>query len=142
MAASAQARDAAQAPRRRQQPQRVPVRPAASPASRTRRRPVVSSRHTRAFVVFVLCVAVLAAGRVAMSFAVVQKTVATDAVASEERRVAAENAQLQEELAHLGSIVRIRSIAENRLGLIDVDTATIQYLAVAEGRDAKASTRP
>lgn len=89
-----------------------------------------------------LCVAVLAAGRVAMSFAVVQKTVATDAVASEERRVAAENAQLQEELAHLGSIVRIRSIAENRLGLIDVDTATIQYLAVAEGRDAKASTRP
>ena len=59
-----------------------------------------------------------------MSFAVVQKSVATEAIAREQRQLAAENAVLNEEVALLGSPVRIRTIAEKRLGLVDVDLAT------------------
>ena len=89
-----------------------------------------------------ICLSVLAAGRVAMSFAVVQKSVATEAIAREQRQLAAENAVLNEKVALLGSPVRIRDIAEKRLGLVDVDLANVQYLTVAKGGGAKASARP
>lgn len=121
MAASAQARSALEAPRRRYR--------AAPSSARSRPQAGIRPRLTRAFIIFVVCLAVLAAGRVAVSFAVVQKTVATDAIAREERVIAAENAQLAEKAAHLGSTVRIRTIAEKRLGF--VDAAHVRYVAVA-----------
>jgi cell division protein FtsL len=73
----------------------------------------------RTFVVFVACLTVLAVGRVALSFAVVQKTLQTDAIVHEERRVSDKNAELREEVARLASAVRIRHIAESDLGLVD-----------------------
>jgi cell division protein FtsL len=95
----------------------------------------------RAFIIFVACLAVLAVGRVAISFAVVQKTVATEAVAREERRVSAENGQLAEKLAELGSTVRIRGIAESKLGLVDAED--VQYLTVGVQAAAEAEgTKP
>ena len=85
----------------------------------------------------------LAVGRVALSFAVVQKSLQTDAIAREERRVSAENAQLSEELAQLSSTIRIRHIAESQLGLVDVDATNVKYLTVAAGeRLAKVAERP
>jgi cell division protein FtsL len=72
----------------------------------------------RAFVVFVACLTVLAVGRVALSFAVVQKTLQTEAVVREERRLSAKNDQLREEVARLSSTVRISNIAESKLGLV------------------------
>jgi cell division protein FtsL len=92
-------------------------------------------------VVFVVCLTVLAVGRVALSFAVVQKSLQTDAIAREERGVTAENAQLSEELAQLSSTVRIRHIAENQLGL--VDATHVLYLRVVPGEHvAKVAERP
>ena len=88
-------------------------------APRTRRRAAQRSRFMRTFIVFVACLTVLAVGRVALSFAVVQKTLQTDAVVHEERRVSAQNDELQEEVARLSSTVRIRHIAEADLGLVD-----------------------
>jgi hypothetical protein len=73
----------------------------------------------RLFVVFVVCLTVLAVGRVALSFAVVQKSLQTDAVAREVRSVSAENQQLAEQLANQGSSVNIRHIAETQLGLVE-----------------------
>jgi cell division protein FtsB len=87
-------------------------------APRTRRRAAQRSRLTRAFVIFVACLTVLAVGRVALSFAVVQKSLQTDAVVHEARRVAARNDERQEELARLSSPARIRHIAEKELGLV------------------------
>jgi hypothetical protein len=139
MAASAQARRPAEAPRRKEALERPPLSAAARPALQARRRAAPQPRLTQAFIIFVICLSVLAAGRVALSFAVVQKSVATDTIAREQRQVAADNALLAEKLAHLGSTVRIRNIAEERLGL--VDAAHVQYLAVAKG-GAKASARP
>ncbi|HET6474521.1 MAG TPA: hypothetical protein VFH93_00350 [Thermoleophilia bacterium] len=88
-------------------------------APRTRRRAAQRSRVTRAFVIFVACLTVLAVGRVALSFAVVQKSLQTEAVIHEERRITALNDKRQEQLAQLASPVRIRKIAEKELGLVE-----------------------
>ena len=122
MASSSVSREAAATVRRRKP---LPVRQqsvAIAPQAVSR------GRLMRAFIIFVACLAVLAVGRVAISFAVVQKTVATEAVAREERRVSAENGQLAEKLAELGSTVRIRGIAESKLGLVNAED--VQYLTV------------
>lgn len=121
MAAVAQARRAAAAPRRQEQPERVPARPAARRAPQARRRAAQRARLTRVFVVFVICLTVLAVGRVSLSFAVVQKSLQTEAVVREERALSAENAQLAEKLAQMSSTVRIRHIAVTQLGLVDAD---------------------
>lgn len=139
MAATAQARRGATAPRRDEDYERFEAPPAQRRASVSRRRAVQRARFTRAFVLFVCCLTLLAVGRVALSFAVVQKTIETDAIAREQRAVTAENAQLAEDLAQLGSTVRIRQIAEKQLGLVDADH--VQYLRV-QVPDSKVATRP
>jgi cell division protein FtsL len=131
MAAAAQARQAVAAPRRHEQPERVPARPAARRAPQARRRAAQRARLTRVFVVFVICLTALAVGRVSLSFAVVQKTIQTEAVVREERALSAENARLEETLAQMSSTVRIRHIAETQLGLVDADHW--QVLRVARG---------
>ena len=141
MAAAAQARRAAEAPRRQEQPEGTQARPAARRAPQARARAAQRARLTRAFIIFVICLTVLAVGRVSLSFAVVQKTLQTAAVVREERALSSENAQLAETLAQLGSTVRIRHIAETQLGLVDADH--VQYLRVAKGaRLAKVTLRP
>jgi hypothetical protein len=70
---------------------------------------------------FIVCLTALAVGRVALSFAVVQKTLQTDAVARQARQVSSENARLAEDLAELSSPVHIRRVAERELGLVDPD---------------------
>lgn len=131
MAAAAQpARRQTPAPRHDPGPGRERARDAAYRAPRTRRRAAQRSRLTRAFVVFVACLTVLAVGRVALSFAVVQKGLQTDAVVREDRRIDAKNAALQEDLTKLTSTVRIRHIAESDLGL--VDASHVIYLQAAK----------
>lgn len=142
MAATAQARRGAAAPRRYEDLEGYEAheeQPVRRRVPRSRRRAVQRARFTRAFVVFVCFLTVLAVGRVALSFAVVQKTIETDAIAREQRAVTAENAQLVEDLAQLGSTVRIRNIAEHQLGLVDADH--VQYLHV-QAPVSKVAARP
>ena len=141
MAAAAQARHAAADPRSWEDAERTATRPALRRAPQARARVARRSRFTRAFVVFAVCLTVLAVGRVALSFAVVQKSLQTDAISREQRRVSAENAQLAEELAQLSSTVRVRHIAESQLGL--VDATHVLYLKVEPGPHvAKVAERP
>jgi cell division protein FtsL len=141
VAAAAQARRAAVVPRRQEQPERVPARPPTRRAPQARRRAAQRARLTRVFVIFVICLTVLAVGRVSLSFAVVQKTLQTEAVVRQERTLSAENARLVEKLAQMGSTVRIRHIAVTQLGLVDADH--VQYLRVAKGAHlAKVALRP
>jgi cell division protein FtsL len=139
VAATAQARRGAAAPRRDDEYERREAQAAQRRAPRSRRRAVQRARFTRAFVLFVCCLTVLAVGRVALSFAVVQKTIETNAIAREQRAVTAENAQLKEDLAQLGSTVRIRHIAERDLGLVDADSVAYLHVQVPV---SKAATRP
>ncbi len=118
MAAAAQQARRAPAPRHDDEARReAPTH--AYRAPRTRKRAAQRSRLARTFVIFVACLTVLAVGRVALSFAVVQKSLQTDAVVHEARRVAALNDERQEEVARLASTVRIRRIAESELGFVD-----------------------
>lgn len=117
MAAAAQHARRAPDPRREQEAR--PETPAyAYRAPHTRRRAAQRSRFMRTFVIFVGCLTVLAVGRVALSFAVVQKTLQTDAIVREERRVSDKNGELREEVARLSSTTRIQDIAESQLGLV------------------------
>jgi hypothetical protein len=125
-AAARHARAAAPAPRY-EQDARLETPAYAYRAPRTRRRAAQRSRLTRAFVAFVVVLTVLAVGRVALSFAVVQKTLQTDAVVIEERRISARNDQLEGDLAALASSLRIRHIAQSQLGLVDA-----KYIAYPE----------
>ena len=118
MAAVAQRARGAAAPRHEDDLYEAPSQ-AAYRAPRTRRRAAQRTRLTRAFVIFVVCLTVLAVGRVALSFAVVQKSLQTDALVRQERTLTALNDQRQEDLAQLASTVRIRHIAETQLGLVD-----------------------
>ncbi len=109
----------------------VPRPAAAYRAPRTRRRAAQRSRLMRGFVIFVTCLTVLAVGRVALSFAVVQKSLQTDALVRQERQLTAKNAQLEEGVAQLSSTPRIRHIAETQLGL--VDATHVKYLRTGKG---------
>jgi len=127
VAAAAQARQATVAPRRTEDTEHRPP-PAARRAPQARQRAAQRARLMRLFVVFVVCLTVLAVGRVALSFAVVQKSLQTDAVTREVGRLSAQNQRLQEIVANQGSSVNIRKIAEKQLGL--VVPAHVQYLKV------------
>jgi len=129
VASAAHARATAPAPRREQDARRET--PAyAYRAPRTQRKAAQRSRFMRTFVVFVGCLTVLAVGRVAISFAVVQKTLQTDAIVREERQVSDKNAQLREQVAQLSSTSRIRTEAQ-KLGL--VDATHLLYLQPLKG---------
>jgi len=127
-AAGASAR-ALPAPERRERerppvvaPRRRPGRaPAPSPRSRLQSLPA-------RLLVFGALLAVLAAGRVALSFAVVQKNLQTDAVTRQYHVVDAQNLQLAETAAGLSSALAVRNLAVNRYHLIV--SPDVQFITV------------
>jgi len=133
VAGAAQARRTAA--RARPQVEVQPARPRRKAAPRPR--PVARARLTRLFFVFVICLTVLSVGRVALSFAVVQKSLATDSVKVEQRRLEAENADLAAQVTQLRSGSRIRQIAEHQLGLVPAERPI--YLTVPKKDAATAS---
>jgi cell division protein FtsB len=119
VAAAAQARRAAPRPDLDDDYAPRPGRQGARRVSRSRRHTAQRAGLTRVAVIFAVCLTALAVGRVALSFAVVQKSLQTEAVVHESRRVSALNDKRQEEVAQLASTVRIRHIAESELGLVE-----------------------
>jgi cell division protein FtsL len=86
----------------------------------TRRRLGLGPRHRPGvwLIAFAVCVALLAVGRVTLSFAVVQKNMDTQELVREQRSLATENARLQDQLAGLLATPRLRELAVARLGLV------------------------
>jgi len=107
----------------------VAPRPSRAPSQRNRSvaRPAqrLLSRHLFAFVIVL---ALLGAGRVTLSFAVVQKSLQTGAAAHETMRLTASNARLSDKVAALSASNRIRAIAVARLHL--VPATDVRYLTV------------
>ena len=77
---------------------------------------------------FGILLAVLAVGRVTLSFAVVQKNLQTDAVSHQYRTVNAENQRLAEKAAGLSSSLAVRNAAIGRYHL--VVSPTVQFVTV------------
>lgn len=126
------ARSAAAARRAPQYADEPRVVRAPRPAARAARRPAAArARAARLFFTCVVCLAVLGVGRVALSFAVVQKSLQTDAVRIEQTSLETENADLAAQVTRLGSATRIRQIAMVQLGLVPADRPV--YLTVGAG---------
>jgi len=87
-------------------------------------------------IAFAVCVALLAVGRVTLSFAVVQKNMDTQELVREQRSLATENARLQDQLAGLLATPRLRELAIERLGLVPAQDVVYLEGAVAGGDDA------
>jgi cell division protein FtsB len=101
---------------------------AAAPNDDARRQPrtVVRSRLGTRLIAFGVCLALLAVGRVTLSFAVVQKNLQTNAVVRQQRALVDENSSLSEELARLASTLRVQRLATSRYGLVPADD--VRYL--------------
>jgi hypothetical protein len=105
-------------------PRRAP-RPV--PAARPRPRAAAHAKLPRLFFVFVACLAIIAVGRISLSFAVVQKSLQTDNVARAVSQLQIENNTLGESIARkaAGTIIREKA---SILGL--VPAAKVTYLTV------------
>ena len=110
-------------------------RPAVRPAERRRPGAATGPRYRRRLaplplrlLVFGILLAVLAVGRVTLSFAVVQKNLQTDAVTHQYRVVKAENQRLAEKAATLSSSLAVRNTAIDRYHL--VVSPTVQFVTV------------
>ena len=102
---------------------------APTPARAPRSRPATHARAVRLLIVFLVVLTAVAVGRIALSFAVVQKTMATETVVAKQRQVVAENAQSGRRSHPSGSsMTRIRAIALRRLDL--VPATGVVYLSV------------
>jgi cell division protein FtsL len=99
------------------------------PPPRARSRP--HAKLAAKLLVFVICLALLAVVRISLSFAVVQKSLATTRVVNEQRSLAAENSRLTEEAATLSSTLRVRNLAVDELHL--APSGTVLYLHAHDG---------
>lgn len=93
------------------------------PGPRPRRRPAAAARPSVAtwVIVFAVVVAALAVGRVTLSFAVVQKSMQTDAVVTQQRALRAENTDLAGRIAELSAAGKVRARAVGQYGLVPAD---------------------
>jgi cell division protein FtsL len=104
-------------------------------------RPVVwlPSSLARRLIMFGICVAVLAGGRVALTFAVVQKNLQTTAVIAQQRAVREENMALAADVTAASATARVQRLAVTKYKLVPADN--VQYLQVS-GSGVKALGAP
>ena len=89
--------------------------------------------------VFGILLAVLAVGRVTLSFAVVQKNLQTDAVVRQYRQVDAQNQRLAEKAAGLSSALAVRNTAITKYHL--VVSPSVQFVTAHPARSKTAAKR-
>ena len=105
----------------------APQRRAGGAPARRRRLQSLPAR----LLVFGVLLALLAVGRVALSFAVVQKNLQTDTVTRQYRALDAQNQQLAETAAGLTSALAVRNVAVKKYHLIVSPSA--QFITVHPG---------
>jgi cell division protein FtsL len=90
------------------------------PVPGRRRRPsvVLHSRLATRLIVFGVCIALLAVGRVALTFAVVQKNLQTSAVIKQERTLRNDNMNLADQVAMQSANARVQKLAKQKYGLV------------------------
>jgi hypothetical protein len=119
----------AELPLREREPRVRPVPGRGRRPSHSRAR--LQTRLAQRLIIFGVCVAFLAAGRVALTFAVVQKNLQTNAVVHQQTALSNDNARLAERVAQFGSTTRVHQLAVNRYGL--VPATDVRYLSVHGG---------
>ena len=102
-------------------------RPKPKPAAQKRPRPAAKRRVTGG-VLWIVVVAVLLTGIVALNVAVLRLNVELDRLSRERASLRAENAALQSQLSSAASSQRIQTLAAKRLGLRPADPSTTTYV--------------
>jgi hypothetical protein len=112
------------------------------PARRARRRPSVGlhSKLATRLIAFGVCVALLAVGRVALSFAVVQKSLETSTVIKQERALRDDNMSLSALVAQQSGSARVQNLATSKFGLVPAEDQV--FLRVHAGAAASAAPAP
>ena len=135
MAGALAERREAELPLREREPRVRPVPGRARRPSSNRAR--LQTRVAQRLIVFGVCVALLAVGRVALTFAVVQKNLQTNAVVHQQTALSNDNARLAERVAQFGSTTRVHQLAVNHYGLVpavDWRTLTVHGGSATSGR--------
>ena len=111
------------------------ARPRRTPVPQAKRRPAKAKPQQRAAqrrlaggVVWIVVVAVLLAGVVALNVAVLRLNLRFDELGQQRARLRAENAALASKLASAAATARIERLAAQRLGVAPADPARTSYL--------------
>ena len=111
------------------------TQPRARPAARTApRRRAHASTRIAAGVVWIVVVAALLFGVVAMNVAVLGLNVELDELARRRAALQAENAALASQLSSAEALTRIERLARRKLGLVPADPERILYIRLAPKR--------
>ena len=105
----------------------APARP--RPRPQTARRPRPRSRVAGG-VVWIVLVAVLLAGVVAMNVAVLRLNVQYDELGREKVKLAGENSALSSEVSSAAATARIQGLARTKLGLVAATSAATTYITL------------
>jgi cell division protein FtsL len=111
---------------------------AEAPRARTRRaaserkQTAARQRRVAGSVVWIVVVAVLLAGVVAVNVAVLRLSVRLDQVSRERAKLQAENAALQSQLARAAASRQIEDVALNQLGLVRAGPENTTYITLAQ----------
>ena len=124
--AQAEVAEPVRAPSRR----RPPAKRRAAPA-RTRRKP--TQRRVRAHIVWMILFALLLAGVVAVTVAVLRAHVAVTRLDQQRAKLQAQNQALASRLSAASSAPRIEAAAQ-RLGMVQAPAADTSYLVLPSGR--------
>jgi hypothetical protein len=102
------------------------------PGRRPRSRPSIGlhSRLATRLIAFGLCVALLAVGRVALTFAVVQKNLETSSVIKQERALRDDNMSLAAVVDQQSGSSKVQSLAK-KMGLVSGDTPVFLHVHIA-----------
>jgi cell division protein FtsL len=103
------------------------ARPKPQPVAQKRPRPAAKRRVTGG-VVWIVFVAVLLTGIVALNVAVLRLNVQLDRLSRERANLRAENAVLQSQLSRDAASPRIQTLARKQLGVVPADPSSTLYV--------------
>jgi cell division protein FtsL len=108
---------------------------AEAPVTRSRRpgKRVTASRRVPGGVAWIVFVAILLAGVVAVNVAVLRLNVELDQLGVERAELKADNARLRARLSSVSASVRIETQARSRLGVAAADPALTTYVDLVPG---------
>jgi cell division protein FtsL len=107
--------------------------PPAKPRSAPKRKPAPRSRGVAGGVAWIVFVAGLLAGVVALNVAVLQLNVRLDRLAQEKRELRAGNNELASRLSAVEASGRIETLANRRLGLVPAEPDQTTYVTLGRG---------
>ncbi len=114
-------------------PVRVAARPAARPARATPRRKQKAQRGVRGGIVWIVFLATLLTGVVAINVAVLRQNMQLESYTNERGQLRDQNLELRSRLSQVSSPIYVKRIAQRRLGLVQAGPEQTTYIQLSAG---------